>query len=156
MEGKSKISNSKCNLRNLAFIPSLAVIFSVYSCASSPVISEGKISGDDSSRTYNVAFISFHPGLNLALQDHSKRYKGNSFQITRLGSDAVIIQGFYKAEGIRDAVPTVITAKPAGPEKSRVEIKVSPNNRGASSESLKKVIQELFRIIERGIETPSP
>jgi hypothetical protein len=155
MGRKSKISNSKCHFRNLALFPLLGVIFSIYSCASLQVIPDGKISSVDSSRTYNVAFISFHPGLNLALQDYAKKYKGNSFQITRLGSDAVIIQGFYKAEGIRDQVPTVITARPVGPEKSRVEIKVSPNYRGASSESLKRVVQELFRIIEGGIETPS-
>ncbi len=94
-------------------------------------------------------FMSFHPRLNSALQDYAKTHKGNSFRVTLLKNDAVIIQGFYKGEQEQDRLPSTITAKPAGPGKTKMEIKISSSDSKISSEYLKEAARDLFQIIEK-------
>jgi hypothetical protein len=93
--------------------------------------------------------MSFHPRLNSALQDYAKNHKGNSFRVVLLRNDAVIIQGFYKGEQGQDRLPATITAKPAGPGRTRMEIKISSSDSKIYSENLKEVARDLFQIIEK-------
>ncbi|MCX5914780.1 MAG: hypothetical protein NTV04_22935 [Deltaproteobacteria bacterium] len=81
---------------------------------------------DTFSRTYPVDFASFHPKANSALQDYARTRKGNSFQISRLGSDEVVLRGVYVREGTQERYSATLTVKPAGPQKSQLEIKVTP------------------------------
>lgn len=130
-----------------SFVLTLAIFLSIYSCAS---LREWIIGKDNFSRTYAVDFMSFHPRLNSALQDYAKNHKGNSFRVALLGNDGVIIQGFYKGEQEQGRLPSTIAAKPAGPQKTWLEIQISSNNLGASSKDLERAAQELFLIIEKG------
>jgi hypothetical protein len=141
------VQRSKGDFRNLAIFSCLAIFLWLYSCAS---LREWKSGGDAFARTYAGDFMSFHPKLNSALQDYAKRHKGNSFQIARLGSDAVIIQGIYQGERDQGRYSTTITIKPAGARKSRMEIKISAKNAGASSTNLEEVARDLFQILEQG------
>ena len=93
--------------------------------------------------------MSFHPKLNSALQDYAKTRGGNSFQVTRLGNDAVVIQGIYKGEQEQDRFPSTITAKSAGPGRTRMEIKISSSDSKIYSDHLKEVARDLFQIIEK-------
>jgi hypothetical protein len=129
-----------------SFVLTLAIFLSIYSCAS---LREWKIVRDDFSRTYSVDFMSFHPRLNSALQDYARKQKGSFFQVIRLGNEAVIIQGLYKGEQEQDRIPATITAKPAGPEKTRMEIKISSSDSKIFSEYLKEAARDLFQIIEK-------
>lgn len=88
------------------------------------------------------------------LRDYAKRHKGDSFQLTRLGNDAVIIQGLYKGEQYQDRFSTTITIKPAGPKRTRMEIKISSGNLAASSKDLEMAARELFQIVEKGTGIP--
>jgi len=97
--------------------------------------------------------MSFHPKLNSALQDYAKKHKGNSFQVALLGSDAVIIQGLYKGEQYQARLSTTITVNPAGPGRTRIEIKISSKD-SKNSEYLREAARELFQIIEKGTEVP--
>jgi hypothetical protein len=124
----------------------LVIFLSIYSCAS---LRERIIGKDHFSRTYAVDFMSFHPRLNSALQDYAKTHKGNFFRVALLKNDAVIIQGFYKGEQEQDRIPTTITAKPAGPERTRMEIKMSSSDSKISSEYFKEAARDLFQIIEK-------
>jgi hypothetical protein len=109
---------------------------------------------DSFSRSYPVDFMSFYPKLHAALQDYAHRNKGNSFQVVRLGSDAVIIRGLYKGERDQDRFLAVITAKPEGPKKSLLEIKLSPLH-PASPTTVETAAEELFQMV--GKETnPTP
>jgi hypothetical protein len=94
--------------------------------------------------------MSFHPRVNSALQDYARKQNGSSFQVTRLGNDAVVIQGLYQGEQEQDRFPSKITVKPAGPGKTRVEIKISSSESKIYSEDLKEVARDLFQIIETG------
>ena len=125
----------------------LAIFLSIYSCAS---VREWIIGRDNFSRTYAVDFMSFHPRLNSALQDYAKNHKGNSFRVALLRNDAFILQGFYQGEQEQDRLPSTITAKPAGPGRTKMEIKISPCDSKISSEYLKDVARDLFQIIEKG------
>jgi hypothetical protein len=138
------MQNSKWNFRNLANFSCAALFLSIYSCV------PFWIPADKFSRTYTADFKSVHPKINSALQDYAKRHKGNSFQIVLLGSDAVIIQGLYKGEQCQARLSTTITVKPAGPGRTRIEIKISSNDAKISSEYLKEAGRELFQIIEKG------
>jgi hypothetical protein len=100
-----------------SFVLTLVIVLSIYSCAS---LRERIIGKDHFSRTYAVDFMSFHPRLNSALQDYAKTHQGNFFRVALLKNDAVIIQGFYKGEQEQDRIPTTITAKPAGPERTKM------------------------------------
>jgi len=135
------------NCRRIPVFPFLVIFLWVYSCASLP---PWKIGRDHFPRTYAEDFKTFHPKLNSALQEYAKRHKGNSFQIARLGSDAVIIQGIYQGERDQGRYATTITIKPAGAGKSRAEIKISARSPGASSTNLEEVARDLFRTIEKG------
>ena len=104
---------------------------------------------DQFSRTYAVDFTSFHPRLNSALQDYSKTHKGNFFRVALLKNDAVIIQGFYKGGQEQDRIPTTITAKPAGPERTRMEIKIPSSDSKISSEYFEEAARDLFQIVEK-------
>ena len=94
-------------------------------------------------------FMTFHPRLNSALQDYAKNHKGNYFRIALLKNDAVIIQGFYKGEQEPDRIPTTITAKPAGPERTRMEIKISSSDSKISSKYFREAARDLFQIVEK-------
>jgi hypothetical protein len=159
MKGEFKIPNSKRKIffrnlklksQNLAIFSLLAAVLSIYSCASLGIVPDGKIIRNNFSRTYNVDFAYFHPRLNLALQDYAQRYKGNSFQVVRLGSDAVIIRGLYQGDQDRGRFPTFITIKPMSPQKTWMEIKISSSNPEASAEYLERAAKELFQIVEKG------
>lgn len=128
----------------------LTIFLLICSCASLKITPEGRIFKDTFSRTYSMEFRSFHPKANTALQEYARKHKGNSFQIMRLGSDAVVLQGRYKREADTDRFFATITAKPAGAKKTSTEIKISSTNPEASSEYLEKAAGELFRIIEKG------
>ena len=106
---------------------------------------------DTFSRTYSIDFMSFYPKLHSALQDYANRHKGNSFQVVRLGSDVVIFRGLYKGEGDQESFLTVITAKPVGPKKTLMEVKISPSNPEASSVHLEMAARGLFQMVEKGI-----
>lgn len=139
-----KRQDAKLHFRKLAIFFCLVIFFSVYSCV------PFWIPADKFSRTYGLDFMSFHPKLNSALQDYAKRHKGNSFQVTHLGSDTVIMQGSYKEGEYQGPLSTTITVKPAGPRKTWVEIKISSTGPKVSPEYLKEAAGDLFRIIEKG------
>ncbi len=128
----------------------LILLAMLYSCSSLKFTPEGKIVKDTYSKSYGTDFLSFHPQINAALQDHARTHKGNSFQVARLGSDSVVIRGRYQREGDPDRFFANVTAKPAGPRKTFVEIKISAANPEASSATLERAAGELFRIIESG------
>ncbi|MBI5969024.1 MAG: hypothetical protein HY882_14350 [Deltaproteobacteria bacterium] len=102
---------------------------------------------DPFSRTYSMEFMDFHPKINLALQSYARTNPGNSFQITRLGNDAVIIRGLYQREKVR--VPVTLTIKPGGASKSLIEIKISWKNPDIAPEDLEVIASELFQIVEK-------
>ena len=136
-------------IRCSSFLLILAFFLSIYACTSFRVFLEEKILRDNFSRTYSVDFMSFHPRLNSALQDYARKQKGSSFQVIRLGNDAVIIQGLYKGQQEQDRFPSTITVKPAGPGKTRVKIKISSSDSKIYSEDLQEVARDLFQIIEK-------
>ena len=136
--------DARLNFWELAIFFCVAIFFSVYSCV------PFWIPAGPFSRTYVEDFKTFHPKLNSALQDYAKGHKGNSFQIARLGSDAVIIQGIYQGERDQGRYTTRITIKPAGAGKSRAEIEISARSPGASSTDLQEAARDLFRTIEKG------
>jgi hypothetical protein len=142
---KFKIQNSKPNFRKLAIFLCLAIFVWIYSCAS---LRDWKVGRDNFSRTYAEDFMTSHPKLNSALQDYAKRHEGNSFQVTHLGSDKVIIQGLHRGDQGRLFI--TITLKPAGPGRSRVEIKVPASDPKIPSEYLEHVVNGLFQTIENG------
>ena len=136
--------DAKLNFRNLAIFFGVVIFFSLYSCVPfwAPA---GKFS-----RTYGLDFMSFHSRLNSALQDYAKGHKGNSFQVTHLGSDRVIIQGFYKRGQYRGPLSTTIMVKTAGPKRTGVEIGISSRDPKISSGDLKEAAGDLFQIIDQG------
>src|SRR3989304_9233718 len=130
--------------RKLTFFPSLVFFSLLFSCF------PFWIPADKFSRTYGLDFMSFHPKLNSALQDYAKRHKGNSFQVTYLGSDQVILQGLYIGKQYQGRLSPMITVKPAGPSRTWVEIKISSTDPNIFSEYLKEAARDLFQIIEKG------
>ena len=136
--------NIRSNFRRRTIFPGMAILLLVCSCI--PFWAPA----DKFSRTYGLDFMSFHPKLNSALQDYAKRHKGNFFQVTHLGSDTVIMQGSYKEGEYQGPLSTTITVKPAGPRRTRVEIKISSSDPKISSEYLKEAARDLFQIIEKG------
>ena len=111
---------------------------------------------DTFSRTYPVDFASFHPKANSALQDYARTRKGNSFQISRLGSDEVVLRGVYVREGTQERYSATLTVKPAGPKRSQLEIKVAPAAEASSSGSPEAAAKEIFLIIEKSAGTQTP
>lgn len=156
---QSKIKNLKLKpsfkalepgLRNWLFFSCTVFCLLFNSCASLKIIPEEKIVKDKFSRTYSMDFTSFHPKLNSAIQEYAQRHKGNSFRVVRLGSDGVMIRGYFKSDNHQERFATEITVKPAGQKKTRLEIKLSANNPTVSPDSFEKASQELFQIIARG------
>jgi hypothetical protein len=156
---QSKIKNLKLKpsfkalepgLRNWLFFSCTVFCLLFNSCASLKIIPEEKIVKDKFSRTYSMDFTSFHPKLNSAIQEYAQRHKGNSFRVVRLGSDGVMIRGYFKSDNHQERFATEITVKPADQKKTRLEIKLSANNPTVSPDSFEKASQELFQIIARG------
>ncbi len=100
------------------------------------------------SRIYPMDFSSFHPKVNSALQGYAQKHKGNSFRVVRLGSDGVIIKGYFKSDRNQERLSTEMAIKPDGQKRTRLEIKLSNPNRKMDGDSLEKAYQELFGIIE--------
>jgi len=111
---------------------------------------------DAFSRTYPVEFTSFHPQANSALQDYARARKGISFQISRLGSNEVVLRGVYVREGTQERYSATLTVRPAGPKKSQLEIKLVPAAEAASSGNPEEAAKEIFLIIEKSAGTRAP
>jgi hypothetical protein len=111
---------------------------------------------DTFSRTYPIEFSSFHPRANSALQDYARTRKGNSFQISRLGSNEVVLRGIYIREGTQERYAATLTARPAGIKQSQLEIKVNPATETNSSGNPEAAAQEIFLIIEKSLGTRAP
>lgn len=116
-----------------------------------------KIAPPDSySRSYPVEFSSFHVQANSALQEYARTRKGNSFSISRLGSDEVVLRGIYLREGTPQRYSTTLTLKSAGPKKSQMEIKVAPAAETTTSGDPEAAAKEIFSIVEKSLGTKSP
>ncbi len=111
---------------------------------------------DTFSRTYPVDFASFHPQVNSALQDYARTRRGNSFQISRLGSEEVVLRGVFLREGTQERYAATLTAKPAGPKKSQLGIKMAPAAEGVSSPNPEAAAKEIFLIIEKPLGAQAP
>ena len=111
---------------------------------------------DTFSRIYPIEFASFHSQTNSALQDYARTRKGNSFQISRLGSNEVVLRGIYLREGTQERYAATLTVKPAGPKQSQLEIKVGPATEANSSGNPEAAAKELFLIIEKSAGTRTP
>jgi hypothetical protein len=131
----------------LSFV-ALALLL-IYSCSALKTLPAEKTKGDPFSRVYAVPFKDFHPKLNQALQKYAREKPGNSFQVTRLGSDLVIIRGLYQKEPNQARLPVVIMTKPVGVEKSRLEIKPSAGQGNTSLGLIVTSAGELFKIVEK-------
>jgi hypothetical protein len=138
--------NIKSNFRGRTILPRMVIFLLVGSCI------PFWVPADKFSRTYGADFMSFHPKLNSALQDYAKSHQGNSFQVTYLGSDQVILQGLYKGKQYPGRLSPMITVKPAGPRRTWVEIKISASDPKISSEYRKGAARDLFQIIEKGTD----
>ncbi len=115
-----------------------------------------KISPQDTfTRTYPYDFGLFYPKANSALQDYARSKKGNSFQISRIGSDSVILRGVYLREGGQERYVSTLTIKPAGPQKSLLEIKFDTSSGTSSSSSPENAAKEIFQIIEKASGSPA-
>jgi len=111
---------------------------------------------DTFSRTYPMEFASFYSQANSALQDYARTRKGNSFQISRLGSNEVVLRGIYLREGTQERYSATLTVKPAGPKRSQLEIKVAPAAEASSSGNPEAAAKEIFLIIEKSAGTRTP
>jgi hypothetical protein len=127
----------------------LSALLLIYSCTALKILPAEKPKGDPFSRVYAVPFKDFHPKLNQALQKYAREKPGNSFQVTRLGSDLVIIHGSYQKEPNQARLTVVITTKPAGLEKTRLEIKPAASQGGTSLGLITASAGELFQIVEK-------
>ncbi len=101
-------------------------------------------------RIYPMDFSSFHPKVNSALQGYAQKHKGNSFRVVRLGSDGVIIKGYFKSDKNQERLSAEMAIKPDGQKSTRLEIKLSSPDGKMAGDSLEKAYQELFGIIEGG------
>jgi hypothetical protein len=106
------------------------------------------IGKDPFSRIYPVEFLAFHSEVNSALQEFAREQRGNSFQISRLGSDAVTFRGQVKRGKEGDRVPITLQVKPAGGKKTIIEIKFS-GNADKKPADMETVAGELFLVIEK-------
>jgi hypothetical protein len=123
----------------------LAVLLWLYSCAPLITLPPGKSRIDPFSRVYPVPLKDFHPSLNQALQKYAREKPGNTFQVVRLGNDMVVIRGYFQKEPQQGRLPVVITSKPGGPDRTRLEINPSAGQSGLSEAAA----GELFQIIEK-------
>jgi hypothetical protein len=120
------------------------------SCATLKILPEERAIKDKYSRIYSMDFSSFHPKMNSTLQEYAQKHKGNSFRVVRLGSDGVMIRGYFKSDKNQERFSAEMAVKPAGQKKTGLEIKLSIPNPKLASEFLEKAYQELFQIIEQG------
>jgi hypothetical protein len=127
----------------------LLTLLLIYSCTSLKILPAEKPKVDPFSRVYAVPFKDFHPKLNQALQKYAREKPGNSFQVTRLGSDLVIIRGSYQKEPNQARLTVVITTRPAGSERTTLEIKPSAGQGGTSPGLVVASAGELFQIVEK-------
>jgi hypothetical protein len=111
---------------------------------------------DTFSRTYPVEFASFHPQANSALQNSARTRKGNSFRISRLGSNEVVLKGIYLREGTRETYSLTLVARPAGAKKSELEIKAVLTPEGTSGGDPEAAAKEVFLIIDKFIGNHTP
>jgi hypothetical protein len=116
-----------------------------------------KIAPPDSfSRSYPVEFAAFHAKANSALQEYARAKKGNSFQISRLGSDEVVLRGVFVREGTQERYGATLSLKPAGAKKSQMEIKLAPAAGAPSSGNPEDAAREIFSIIEKSLAAQNP
>jgi hypothetical protein len=149
-EVKLVLPNLKPGIRD-GLIFSLTVFCLLFnSCSTVRILPEEKTLRDKYLRTYPVDFSTFHPKMNSALQEYSQKHKGNSFRVVRLGSDGVMIRGYFKSEGNQERFSAEMAFKPSGQQKTRLEIKLSTPNPKLAADFLEKAYQELFQIVERG------
>jgi hypothetical protein len=120
------------------------------SCATLKILPEERTLKDKYSRIYSMDFSSFHPKVNSALQEYAQKHKGNSFRVVRLGSDGVMIRGYFKSDKNQERFSAEMAVRPAGQKKTDLEIKLSAPNPKLASDFLEKAYQELFQIIEQG------
>ena len=104
---------------------------------------------DTFTRTYAIDFGSFYGQANAALQDHARTHKGNSFHVSRMGSDAVILRGVYLRAGGQEKYVPILTIKPSASQKSRLEIKFDSSVENPSSPNPDVAAKEIFQIIEK-------
>jgi len=128
----------------------VAFLFLLCSCASIGVVSGP--ARDHFSRTYAVEFSALHPKVNSALQNYARSHRGNSFQVARLGGQEVIFRG--RMEGDQKSFFLNIAVKPAGKQKTTVDLDIS-NPNGASSKDMEAAAQQIFRIIDEEAGLPS-
>ena len=135
---------------SLSFLSSaLLALLLVCSCSPFTILRPEKPKGDPFSRVYAVPFKDFHPKLNQALQKYAKENPGNSFQVTRLGNDLVVIRGLYQKEPNLARSLVVITTRPITTEKTRLEIKPSSSHPFTSQASIQEAAGSLFQVIEK-------
>ena len=108
---------------------------------------------DSFSRSYPVEFSSFHSQANSALQEHARTRKGNSFSISRLGSNEVVLRGVYLREGTQERYSTTLTLKPTGAKKSQMEIKMTPAAESSPAGNPEAAANEIFSIVEKSLGT---
>lgn len=133
------------NLRKAFFFLIFALIFG---CASIEKISERILYQDTYSRTYDINFYSFHPKINSSLQEYARKNKGNSFQISRLGSEEVIWRGVFKMKNTLESFQVEIFSKPSGPKKSKLVIKFLGDYSPKNAASWERASAEFFQVIE--------
>jgi len=113
------------------------------------MIPEARPKEDPFSRNFPVAFQDFHPKLNQVLQRYAQENPGNSFQIVRLGNDGITLRGFYREPQSRVRFPLAIVARPVDGNRSRIEVKISPDLPEASWGFLKGFLAQLYEIMEK-------
>jgi hypothetical protein len=106
---------------------------------------------DAFTRTYATDFGTFYGQANAALQDHARTHKGNSFRVSRLGSDAVILRGVYlrEGEGGPEKYVPILTIKPIASRKSQLQIKFDSSAENPSPPNPEVAAREIFQIIEK-------
>ncbi len=167
LKAQAPFSRPKLGVKNglIFFLTVLCLLF--YSCATVKIIlKEGateertaeekeaeektKTLKDRYSRTYSMDFSSFHPKMNSALQEYAQKHKGNSFRVVRLGSDGVMIKGYFRSEKNGERFSAEISVKPGVEKVTRLEIKLSAPALKMEAGFLERACRELFQIIEQG------
>ena len=114
-----------------------------------------KISPQDTfTRIYAIDFSSFHNRANAALQDHAETHKGNSFKISRLEGNAVVLRGVYLRDGGREKYVSILTIKSIDSQKCQLEIKFNTQAVEFPSPNFEEAAKEIFQIIEEAIQKP--
>ena len=109
---------------------------------------------DTFTRIYAIDFSSFHNRANAALQDHAETHKGNSFKISRLESNAVVLRGVYLRDGGREKYVSILTIKSIDSQKCQLEIKFNTQAVEFPSPNFEEAAKEIFQIVEKAIQKP--